>query len=295
MTSISEGRDAKLKVVFHPVSHGTIHFDFILSGSVACERWPEHGNAESGDDPPERMGVSVRARMADSLCAFPLVIRWLEAVTCGVQECACYWDGEGPDGELRWSGAWETGSFRLGWTTEQFVYRAFLRKADMVRAIYQSFREFVESARYDPLAYEQLCAAEVFKLVVESADLDEVADVLASCSRADGEALVYSMLDLAYEKDLGYPRRATLTQFLERAACREPDEEDMERWIPSTWDGWSVAERRRFVVDEIYRGGTGLAYGSKLRELRSPMIEKWLAEHARGDSQDSGEGARCPS
>jgi hypothetical protein len=288
MTSIHEGRDAGLTVVFHPVSHGMIDFDFILDGPVACERWPEDAKIESGGDPPEKPGVSVRARMADSSCAFPFIVRWLEAVTGGVQECACYWDGEGPDGELHWGGAWESGSLRIGWTTEQFVYRAFLRKADMVRAIYQSFREFVESDRYDPLAYEQLSAGEAFELVLESPDLGEVADALASRSRADGKALVHSMLDLAYAKDLGYPRRATLAQFLERAAQYQSDEEDVEHWIPSEWDEWSVTQRRRFVVDEIYRGDPGLAYGSKLRELRSPLVEKWLAEHEQAGSQTSG-------
>lgn len=291
MTSTHEGRDAGLKVVFHPVSHGMIDFDFILSGPVACERWPEDAKIESGGDPPEKPGVSVRARMAESSCAFPLIIRWLEAVTCGVQECTCYWDGEGPDGELRWGGAWESGSLRIGWTTEPFAYQVSLRKADMVCALYQSFRAFVESDRYDPLAYEELSAAEVFGLVVQSSDLDEVADALASRSRADGKALIYSMLDLAYAKDLGYPRRATLAQFLERAACRELDEEDLARWIPPEWDGWSVADRRRFVVDEIYRGDSGLAYGSKLRELRSPLVEKWLAEQEQARLRGDGKNA----
>ncbi len=287
MTSIAKGRDTGLKVVFHPVSHGMICFDLILRGPVACERWPEDAGDHSGDEPPERMGMSVRVRMADSSCAFPLIIRWLEAVTCGVQECACSWECEGPDGELRWGGAWDSGSLRIGWTTEPFVYRAFLRKAAVVRALYQSFREFVESDRYDPLAYEQLSIAEVFGLVVESSDLDEIAEVLVSRPRAAAKALIDSMLDFAYERDSGYPRCATLARFLERAARRGPDGKHVEGWMPPDWDAWNVADRRNWLVDEFCQRGSGLAFGSKLRELRSPLVEKWLAEHEQPDWRGS--------
>jgi hypothetical protein len=90
---------------------------------------------------------------------------WREAVVCGVRECAFDWDGEDPEGELRWcyKGS-DSGFLRLDWSgtnTSPAAARCVqMNRTQMVRSFYESFRNFVESDRYDPLDYERLDAGE---------------------------------------------------------------------------------------------------------------------------------------
>ncbi len=168
----------------------------------------------------------------------------------------------------------------MAWTAEQHDYGVYVDKAQMVRAFYASFRSYVESERYDPLAYEYLDSGEVFGLVLEGVDLGVLAEHMATLSRDMAEALVGAMLDLAADSDAGHPRRASLAGFMERAAHREVAEQEEHRWIAAEWEHWDFAERRRCILENICRRKPMIEFGEKLRELRSPLVEKWLAHHA---------------
>jgi len=147
--------DGYLRVAFSRGSYGDLNMDLVLHGD-ATAMFPCYGLGETGRtqiSTPE--DVSLRTWVCASACPFRQFIAWLEAVTCGVQECAFEWDAEGPEGELRWFDLGEAGLLRVSWGgKEPFERKVRLSKAQMVRAFYESFRTFVESDHYDPQDYE---------------------------------------------------------------------------------------------------------------------------------------------
>jgi len=286
--------DGYLRVDFSRVWHGDIYIDFHLHGdaiaSIPCDDDFVKGKPELAvaDD------VTVRAWTSPTVSSFfTQLVRWLEAITCGVSECAFRWEGEGPDGEMRWLHGWDgSGHLMLSWTgndqhgSPAFEYRVRLNEAQMVRMLYESFRSYVESDRFDRLEYERLEAGEVFALVLEGGDLDALAEAFVQRDRASAYRLLHAVLDLAGDSKSGYPRRASLSDFIDRAATIDADslgidatkfEEWVGHWFDVQWYVWDSAQRYRHVIDIVYRGGTGLAYGERVYALRSTLVEDWLA------------------
>jgi hypothetical protein len=275
--------DGYVRVAYSRASRGDISIDFSLFGDTVATT-PCGDTFEKGE--PVLTGqkdVTIRTWTSASVCCFfAELVYWLEAVVCAVQECAFEWDGEGTYGELRWlRNGRDSGLFMLDWSgtssSPPAAQRVRVNRTQMVRALYESFRHFVESDRYDPLDYERLDAGETFALVMDDADLGELADYTATLPRRHAGALIGEMLDVAFDRDAGYPRRASLAEFTQRAPRRQ-DDRDQRRWLTDDWDMWGSAERQRYFAEEVCTCDTGIGFGEKLRELRSPMIEQWLAE-----------------
>ena len=294
--------DGYIRVEFSRAWYGDIYIDFHLHGdaiaSIPCDDNFVKGKPEisMGDD------VSVRVWTSSSVSwFFTNLVSWLEAITCGVAECAFCWDGEGPDGEMRWHrGSRGSGNLQISWTgsdrleSPPFEYRIRLNKVQMVRTLYETFRSYVESDRYDRLDYEEVTAGEAFALVLEGGDLDALAQAFVERDRGEAWRLLRAMLNLAGDRDLGYPRRASLATFIERAASPEyrfddEDAKDVEEWINEwfdpQWEAWNAEQRQKYIVETVYNGGPMLAFGERASELRSTLIENWLEKHP----------AECPS
>ena len=269
-----------LRVAFSGAWRGELYMDLIFHGDTIAATRCDDQFVKGDPDIHVHEDALTRTWISSTLCAFPALIAWLEAVTCGVQECAFSWDGEGTDGEMRWRGSFDSGLLEIVWTKGDIKREVYLNKVQMVRAFYDSFREYVESDRYDPLQYESLDAGECCELVLEGGDLSALADALAERSRREALALLDAMLDLAYDEKAGYPRRASLEMFIDKANASRQDEDEEEKWFTKEWDTWSVERRRRDVVEKVFTGGTSIGHGSRLRELRSPRVEDWLAQQA---------------
>jgi hypothetical protein len=223
---------------------------------------------------------------------FQHMVSWLEAVTCNVMECAFFWDGEGPEGELRWiGGPSDSGLLSLTWSgrrdSQAFEHKVRLEKSQMVRNLYQSFREFVESDRYDPISYETLLFGEVFDLVVNEGRETLVRE-LAARDRSEAYALIQTILGLAYELDKEYPRRADLAEFIrmaniywkDRSIDSDETDEQIGDLLDKAWNEWTADRRSRFVEDKLFMSGGCSGFGENLRQLRSTLIESWLSSHA---------------
>ena len=280
--------DGYLRVAFSNGSYGDLNMDLTLHGHTTA-MVPRNDDGAAGHIEVSTLDdAAVRTWLCASQCPFPRFIAWLEAVVVGVQECAFQWDGEGPDGELRWFDLWKSGRLRVSWLgKERFEREVRLNKAQMVRAFYGAFRGFVESNRYDPLDYEELTLGEALALVLDGDDLDAVAEALARRFRGEAFALMEEMRDLAFDREAGYPRRATLAQFIERATQRKSDDSEDARCIPMEWDCWAFERRRLEVLEVVFKGGTLIAFGSKLRELRSSLVEAWLAREEQTETKTS--------
>ncbi|HEX7370129.1 MAG TPA: hypothetical protein VF284_07605 [Rhodanobacteraceae bacterium] len=92
---------------------GNIFVYFFLYGDVVAATTCDDDFVKGNPDIHVKDNVSIHTWTSNSMSAFFLaMIHWLEAVLCDVHECAFRWDGEGPEGELRWFN-WNEGSGRL--------------------------------------------------------------------------------------------------------------------------------------------------------------------------------------
>jgi hypothetical protein len=96
---------------------------------------------------------------------------------------------------------------------------------------------------------------------------------MATLPRTHAEALIDEMLALAYDRDAGYPRRASLAEFSQRALRREGDQGQL-RWLTDGWDSWSSEERQRYFAEKVCKCDTGIGFGEKSRELRATVVEE---------------------
>lgn len=218
------------------------------------------------------------------------MVSWLEAVTCNVHECAFHWDGEGPEGELRWfGGARESGTLRMSWTGRRdsapFDHSVRLEKSKMVRSLYQALRVFAESEDYDPISYESLTYGEIFDLVLIEGRKALTNEIIVR----DGlfaNKLMQAIFEFSFDFEKGYPRRASLAEFIDMAgSCRESrslsgesELDQLNDLFGEKWECLSAERRRRYVEDDLYSAGGRGGCGENLRVLRSPLIESWLAE-----------------
>ena len=201
---------------------------------------------------------------------FLSMVSWLEAVVCNVEECAFSWDGEGPEGELRWfGGPSDSGLLSLAWSgrhdSRAFEHKVRLEKSQMVRALYQSFREFVESDRYDPTSYEELLCGEIVDLVLNEGRETLVRELDAR-DRPEAYALIHTILERAYEFNKGVSRRADLAEFIrmskiyweDRSTNKDETDEQSGDLLDKEWNEWTADRRSRFLGDELFmRGGCG--------------------------------------
>lgn len=236
---------------------------------------------------------------------FRNMVSWLEAVTCNVYECAFFWDGEGPDGELRWfRGSGDSGLLKMSWTgrhdSAAFTQKVRLERRQMVKAFYHSFRNFVDSDRYDPISYERLLCGEVFDLVLVEG-LQALALEIAVLDRLGAYALIQTISEFAHESKNGFPRRSSLAEFKRMSEdywkCTSSDDElvvdAMNDFLGEMWNEWSIGERQRYVEEAIFSSSGYGGYGENLRQLRSHLVESWLAEQGV-PGQEAADPHRAP-
>lgn len=272
---------------------GDIEIFFHISGDTVATT-PCDDDFEKGDPQIDvAEDVVLRCWTSSSMSSFFLsMVNWLEAVTCNVDECAFSWDGEGPEGELRWfGGTSDSGTLSLTWggrhDSPAFEHKVRLKKIQMVQTLYRSFREFVESDRYDPISYEKLLYGEVFDLVLIEG-CETLAKEIVVRDRLDAHALIQTILDFAYEYKNGFPRRASLAEFIQMSKIfwengsidADVIDEQIDMQIGKAWNESTIDLRSRFVEDELYLVSAFSGFGESIRKLRSPLVESWLTSHA---------------
>lgn len=285
-----------LRVDFrHMHSRGDIEIIFQIHGDTTATMTRDAEFSTSEQMVHVEPDVVLRCWTSDTTSQFfRNMVSWLEAVICDVAECAFFWEGEGPDGELRWYRGHEgAGRLKLRWTGRRdslpFDHEVTLESSQMVQALYQSFRRFVESDRYDPIAYESLLYGEVCDLIAVEGR-KALAQEIAHLDRFGAYSLIVGVEEFAYDRDTdsGSKRFASMEELVRLAeifkdSVSSDDElrvSHMEQLLPEFWNGWSIEQRQRHVEDEIFflRGYGG--FGEKLREMRSPKLEAWLLKQA---------------
>jgi hypothetical protein len=258
-----------------------IEMDLRMGGDTTWVQEVEPGSCEPLS--PERRvaeaSVEHTVYFSSVFCAFPSFIRFLEAITIGVDECGFTWDPEGPYGHMEWrSHGWDEGSFRLEWSSrgQKIDQSTLIRTYDAVEALYSAFRTFVESPAYEPFRYERMREWDAYSLVLSDAALGEFARAIAKLPAKEAEAVLHRAWSIASARrnglTLDQPRNRSLEWFL--LGRDDPIEELLA--LPRAWNAWTKKWRLRHLGRQWSRELDGW-YGSNLRRLRSERIEAWLA------------------
>ncbi|AMO23249.1 hypothetical protein GCM10027034_42690 [Ramlibacter solisilvae] len=270
-----------LQARFYHSTADYIELDLRMGGETTWVQAVEAGTGRSIGDEHRGAKPSVEHTVYFSSlwCAFPAFIRFLEAITIGVQECAFSWDPEGPYGRMKWySSGGAEGSFRLQWSSGKYTIDQSTRvpTRDVVETLYTAFRAFAESD-YEPFRYETLPEWDAYSLILADATLGDFARALATLSAAEATAVLMragqAMHDRGGDERVLPARCHSLEWFL--LARHDANAGDSE--LPAAWDEWGEARRRHYLGSLWGRSTLGCWSGSDLRRLRSARIEEWLA------------------
>ncbi len=262
-----------------------IELDLRMGGDTT---WVREVGPGAGDSlGPERRhstsSVEQTVYFSSVFCAFPSLIRFLEAITTGVEECGFSWDPEGPDGHMHWhSQGGDEGAFRLAWRSgaDQFDRTTSMRAYDAVDTLYSAFRGFIESPEYEPFRYENIHEWDAYSLVLEDATVGEFARAVASLPADHAAAVLERASAFAGTRGSGLIQDSKRRQPLEWFMLARPDATAQAVPLPESWDGWNQARRTRYLGRRW--GGTAFGWdGANLRRLRSERIEEWLAGKRR--------------
>lgn len=214
-------------------------------------------------------------------CPFGDFIRFLEAITIEVQECGFDWDPEGPYGKMQWTRRFlnDTGFLTITWEShsEKFSHRVMLNTRQAVRALYGAFRHFVESAEYDPLRYEEISNGEAFKLVLADATLDDLEAGLLPLDSETVHSVITRLREVTGARHIEGPKASHSLSYYFEANWADRPLTEWDKLIPDNWDSLSP-DQRTAALREAFGWGNGSWDGANLRELRSVLIEEWLAK-----------------
>lgn len=257
-----------------------INLDIRVDGDITTTTECDDEGRLAKPEHHKKEGAEFRVYMSSVFCPFGGFISFLEAITTQVKYCGFDWDPEGPSGEMRWDRRFvnEDGFLTVEWNSskEQFSHRMMLNTRQAVRVLYNAFRSFVESSEYDPLRYEKLTNGNGFLLVLSDASLDDLAGVIALLN-ADAARTVFERLwDAGYERQMKGPKLSfPIEHFLGSLENVAPSNES-DSWIQPEWDSWD-RDKRMSHLGKLFDWGSMGWYGADLRELRSKLVEGWLA------------------
>ena len=263
----------------HDTKFDYINLDIGLEGSITTttECDDEWHLAEPKTSQGDRAEFTVY--MSSVLCPFLDFIRFLEAISIDVQECGFIWDAEGPEGAMRWRRRFlqDTGFLTVEWSSkEQFNHRMMLNTRQAVRILYGAFRAFVESSDYDPIRYEELTCGENFSLVLADASLDDLVRRVVTFDADKAEDVIQYLWDTVSCRCEGGSKSTFSIDYFVGANVPKARSSADDSWIKPEWNALS-ADQRVATLKTIFDWKSTSPSGANLRELRSKLVEDWLA------------------
>jgi hypothetical protein len=229
----------------------------------------------------QKESVECALYMFDTCCPFADFIRFLEAITLDVQECSIHWDAEGPEAEMRWERRHinDTGFLTVDWSSDKnsFNHRMMLNTKQTVKMLYTAFRSFVESKDYDPLCYEAINNGDSYALVISDASLDDLSERLVKLDANIVETTIQQLNAVSWERCIKGTLLSYPIEYFFGGSDAIVSSSEKALVIQPEWDSWNI-EQRRANLNSIYDWRFSMNYwGDNLRQLRSTLIEKWLA------------------
>jgi hypothetical protein len=265
----------------HDAEFDYVNLDISMDGDITTTIDCDEDNRLGKPQDHKRERVNLRVFMSSVFCPFRDFLRFLEAITLEVQHCSFGWDAEGPNGEMHWQRRFirDTGFLTITWDANEneISHRMMLNTRQTVKELYSAFRTFVESPDYDPLRYEELANGEKFSLVLSDASLEDLARAIAALNVDGAHAAIRRIQDAVSNRSLRGPKLSfPITYFVDvRTVANYSGDPDTS--MPADWKDLEVEQRMTRLM-EIFEGDGSSWYGDNLRELRSKMVEEWLAQ-----------------
>ncbi len=238
---------------------------------------------------------------------FPSLLRWLEAICIGVAEAAFTVDEEGPGVRLVCE-QYPRGADALVRMSrdrdETRVFSARVDKAQLMSAVYTAFRRFVESERYDRYRWQEMnvgkwCEAELgYRYTAEV-----IGEHLAALEPQEAEAKLGELWPVCSVQAAGIPDgpdlfRATLDAL---AAEKQGDlsAPPLERTpavagLAARLAPLDYAGRCEVIHEFLERSTANFVWGEALDRLRSPVVERFLADRFGVRTRREGNVIRFP-
>lgn len=280
----------------HGSGFDTIVLRIRMSGAVVtttpCDDQFQKGNPVNHVAAKQNFSVC----MTSVWCPFADLIRFLEAIVIQVRECSFDWDAEGPCGVMKWERRFvnKNGFLTVEWHSRsaKFEHRMMLDTKQTVRMLYTAFRRFVESPEYDFIRYEEHTYGE--KIVAGLGGLYNASEIINYLKWLDLRS-ARKLINVILQR-VGY-RRAFVSEGMPElpheiktpktfdeclALYGDIDYEDGEtensyQDIRDEWVDWNIAQREADLRD-LFESGTSCWDGARLRDLRSIIVEEYLAQ-----------------
>jgi hypothetical protein len=218
--------------------------------------------------------------MSSEFCSFGHFIRFVEAISIEVQECSFYWEVNISHGAMHWRkcNMDETGYLAVEWysSNKTFMHRMRLNMRQVVAILYGAFRSFAESSEYDPIRYEKLTCGEEFALVLSNASLDDLAYTLAQIDADKAENIIQYLRDTVNSRSAHGPKLSFPIEYFIGDDVPKLISSTDSPWIESEWNRWTI-DQRISALKKIFDWDSHAKSGAHLRELRSKLVEDWLA------------------
>ena len=265
----------------HDTEFDYINLDIRMGGDITTTTECDDQGRLAKPESHQKEDAEFQVYISSVWCPFTDLIRFLEAITIEVQECSFSWDPEGPEGRMRWERRCfqGTGFLTVEWKSsdKQFSHRMMLNTRQAVSMLYTALRSFAESPEYDPLRYEQLTAGESFALVLSNSSLDDLAGALIQLNATAAESVIQCLKEVIGSRHTKGPKLSfTIGNLLESTETVISSSEFNKPWIHPDWDSWNL-DQRLTDLKSMFEGDSSSWYGANLRELRSKLIEDWLA------------------
>lgn len=265
----------------HDIDFDFINLDVRLVGDTTMMTYCDEQGKFANPILHKKKTVGFSVYFSSVFCPFQDFIRFLEAITVEVQECGFDWDPEGPMGRMNWRRRFvnDTGFLTIEWQAhkERFSHRTMLNTRQAVKALYESFRSFVDSDEYDPLRYEEISNGEAFQLVLSDASLDELVNALIQLNFQSAHSAISRLRDTASERSSQGPMVAFPLDYFLQPDWSELPLSEWEPWISEKWETLNQTERADDLRAMLVWGKLGWS-GCNLRGLRSTLVEAWLAQ-----------------
>jgi hypothetical protein len=142
--------------------------------------------------------------------------------------------------------------------------------------LYGAFRTFVESSSYDPIRYEELTCGEKFSLVLADASLDDLVRRIVTFDADKAEDVIQYLWDTVSGRCDAGSKLSFPIDYYVGANVPKARSSRYSSFVNSEWNAWN-ADQRVVTLKAIFDSDSTSTFGANLRELRSKLVEDWLA------------------